>query len=100
MIPVTGLSAACIGLLGKNLSIFSQINYKMLTFINQNFCVDGPLRYAFRVSEDTILYSARVQIAALVFIVIAFSIQLIALLFFTDFFYIWTFQFSINDLMV
>ena len=72
----------------------------MLTFINENFCVDGPLRYAFRVTQDQLNSQLRQQQGALACIVIAYSIQLIALLFFTDFFYIWTCQSSVKDLMV
>ncbi len=52
MIYLTGLSIACIVLLWYNLVIYSQIDFNMLDFINQNECVDGPLRYAFKVTYD------------------------------------------------
>jgi hypothetical protein len=52
LLLLSSLSIACIALLSENLSIFSQVDQTMLTFINDNFCVDGPLRYAFRVTQD------------------------------------------------
>ena len=72
----------------------------MLTFINDNFCVDGPLRYAFRVTQDQLLYQLTLHRAALACVVIAYFIQLAAVLFKTDVYYLWTCRSSLSDLMV
>jgi hypothetical protein len=72
----------------------------MLTFVNENFCVDGPLAYAFRASEDYLITSTRLQKGALACIIIAFCIQMFTFLFLTDMFYIWTFHSTFKDLVV
>ena len=72
----------------------------MLAFLNLNNCFDGPLAYIFRVAYPKVLYSQKLQQAALACLVLAYSIQLIGFLFFTDFYYIWTGQSTLKDLTV
>jgi hypothetical protein len=100
LLLLSSLSIACIALLSENLSIFSQVDQTMLTFINDNLCVDGPLRYAFRVTQDQLLYQLTLHRAALACVVIAYLIQLVAVLFKTDVYYLWTCRSSLSDLMV
>jgi hypothetical protein len=54
--------------------IYLSIDFTMLTYLNDNFCVDGPLRYAFRVTQDLLVYEQRLTQGALACIVLAYSI--------------------------
>jgi hypothetical protein len=74
MVVLSCLSLACIALLTQDMLIYLSIDFTMLTFLNDNLCVDGPLRYAFRVTQDLLVYEQRLTQGALACIVLAYSI--------------------------
>ena len=53
--------------------IYLEIDFNMLTYLNENFCVDGPLRYALRVTQDLLIYEQKLTGGALICIVLAYS---------------------------
>ncbi len=54
--------------------IYLKIDFNMLTFLNENFCVDGPLRYALTVTQDQLIYEQKLTQGGLACIVIGYSL--------------------------
>ena len=89
MTTISALAIACIVLLSKNLSAFSDIDLDgAFTFAKTGKCSEGPLQVAFEKAFDALTYERLLNRLALGFLATAYSVQLIAGIFFTDLYYI------------